>query len=245
MEAFTNAETFTFLSLAGSIPESAHLELQNDPKVKLLSLFNNLNHIHYYTRHNLWQKKASMRGDCVICDRGAEFLPRTSARRCLTFPHGFIGLPGFPLGVVLSDPIEIDFPPCYISSRASWTATSYLHAHTAPLHCWLQIFHWTLQYFGTTGPATSFPHSCFVFIRFQAGWVGSFRWTMQCFNTTEKILHLGLERDSLAWELGLITSRLAETAQIFVCQNVNVHNWSMAKCINGISDIWRSQIVPW
>ena len=125
-----------------------------------------------------------MRGECAMCGRWAEFLPRrASGRCCLTFLTGFIALPGFPHGVLSSptqwkefaDSPQVDYWTMFrfaqyvpeVTARHASDVASWPHCQVPLLSCTISVE--LCNIFSTPGP-TTFPLSCFGFITFRAGW---------------------------------------------------------------------------
>ena len=111
----------------------------------------------------------SMRLECAICGRGAEF-PRASARRCLTFPHSVYSAHLFS-SRSFSSPTRCtgfaDSPPvegscqcnCFIMGNCRPASIRFMVSVTRFSHCTRMNdtrFRWTLQYIFvyTAGPST-------------------------------------------------------------------------------------------
>ena len=152
----------------------------------------------------------SMRGERVICGRGARF-PQASAWRCLTFPHGVFSSLTRCTGFADSPPVDGQLQcNCFIIGNcqhrfdfASWLVCpkcSSLHCARYEYFCILQG-----QLLFVLGQLLWIHHtSCKVL----------FHWTLQYFLLQSQLLSPKREHGSLAWELGLITNQLAETACI-------------------------------
>ena len=84
----------------------------------------------------------SMRLECAICGRGAEF-PRASARRCLTFPHGVYSAHRFSsrsfssptrcTGFADSPPVDGKLPRQLLYHRELPTRLDSLHGQCDPI----------------------------------------------------------------------------------------------------------------
>ena len=102
----------------------------------------------------------SMWLECAICGRGAEF-PRSSARRCLTFPHGVYSAHRFSsqsfssptrcTGFADSPPVDYVLPKLsIIMGNCRHPPQFHFHGQCDPIsHCTgtNSRFRWTLQYF--------------------------------------------------------------------------------------------------
>ena len=111
----------------------------------------------------------SMRLECAICGRGAEF-PRASVRRCLTFPHGVYSAHWFSSRVFPLRPNVRDSPRaprltascqgnCFIMGNCRPASIRFMVSVTRFSHCTGMNntrFRWTLQYIFvyTAGPST-------------------------------------------------------------------------------------------
>ena len=169
-------------------------------------------------------RNMSMRLECAICSRGAEF-PRT-------FPQGV-----FPLRPDVRDSPTAPRLTTYCrSSVLSWWT-----ADTPSLpwfsHCtrYEVRFRWTLQYFcilqGQLLSNSSSDKLCAVssyigfssdsclLARFAQGGI-SLNSAMIFFSLQSQLLLPRHERGSLAWESGLLTNQLVETAH--TCLNLNI-----------------------
>ena len=169
----------------------------------------------------------SMRLECAICGTGAEF-PRASGRRCLTFPHSVYSAHRFSsLSTGFTDSPPPRLTTYCRSSVLSWgtadTASISLHVQCDPIsHCTGTNFQfgWTLQYFCIL-PGQLFSNSPSDKLSSVSSYMGFASCQLLGFSmfharySRANYFHPRRERSSLAWESGLLTNRLAETAMVF------------------------------
>ena len=132
---------------------------------------------------------------CHMWWRG-EFLPWASARHCLTFPQGFIALPGFSHGVFFRpdvwDPVDGKLLMQRLYHGKLPTPPRFRFMVILPFFSTEGEFRWTLQYYFILQGQLLFPSlSCFGCTVFSAGW-GSFavfHWTLQCFHCRANYFH--------------------------------------------------------
>ena len=175
----------------------------------------------------------SMPGECAICGRGAEF-PRASARSCLTFPHCVYSAhrlssrsfssPTWCTGFTDSTPVdgkllmqllyhgELPTPP-----RFRFMVSLPRGQH--PSLCAVRISLNSAIFLYTAGPATFRPLTAALdSSHFMQGGERKFLFfslnsAMFFFSSQGQLLPPRHKPGYLAWESGLLTNRLAETAR--------------------------------
>ena len=163
-------------------------------------------------------------GECAICGRGAEF--RDAA---WLFLMVFIALNSFPHRVFPLRPDVWDLPTA--PRLANSKLRLYRELPTPPWFRFMVMLPFSLS-------CTNFVDLCNIFVYCRANyflawsqllWIhhisssaeiyiffSLFHWTLQYNLLKSQLLPLKRERGSLAWESGLITNRLAETAFVLV-----------------------------
>ena len=134
----------------------------------------------------------------------------------------FMALTGFPHGVFLSNAMYgIRRQPPVDPARGVMQLL--YHGNCQHLHCARYEFLWTLQYFCIL-------QGQLLFVLWQLLWIhhiscrvekenfSLFHWTLQClfFSSQSQLLPPRHKCGSLAWEFGLLTNRLAETAELSI-----------------------------
>ena len=162
-------------------------------------------------RNSRLNSEYAARGECAICGRGAEFLLRASAQRCLTFPYGvYITHRVFSQSCPLRHNGR-DFQQVTISNVYRPRTRACRDASVLFVALLRGEFRWNIQYF-TAGP-TTFYLLQLLWIHRRFGRVGQL-WCLSLnsvmFFSLQSQLLPRRERSSLAWESGLITNRLAE-----------------------------------
>ena len=94
-----------------------------------------------------WDGTVSMRGECAISGRGAEFLPRASARHCLTFPRGVFSAHRVSSGSCPHWPNRRDFQQVTISTFIQYAGISWFFTPSANRLAKTAYLWWMVAFF--------------------------------------------------------------------------------------------------